>query len=108
PARPLCLVMGSSRLDMGFQPELAPAPKTPTGQPALVFNCSHNGAGPRMLRIHYDRLRRAGVRPRWLILELMPCYLSYEPDRFLGGHLPADDLPLPPSPPPPLPIPPHA
>src|SRR5947209_17503635 len=41
PGRPLMLAIGSSRLGLGFQPELLPPLQTPSGQRPLVFNFSH-------------------------------------------------------------------
>lgn len=78
PDRPLFLVVGSSRMVMAFGPEQLPETKTATGTPVTVFNFSHLGSGPVMNHMTLSRLHREGVRPDWVVLELMPGFLPKE------------------------------
>jgi hypothetical protein len=94
PDRPLLLLMGSSRTVMNFRPELLPEMRTTTGTAVLPFNFSHLGAGPTMTLMEYHRLRRAGVRPTWLALEVMPPCLSNESPSVMTACMSVLDLPL--------------
>jgi hypothetical protein len=76
PGRPLMLFLGSSRTETGFLPEKLPPLRTAAGDQPLVFNCSHLGAGPGMNLLMLRRLLRAGVRPDWLVIEIMPARLA--------------------------------
>src|SRR6266850_6378448 len=71
PDRPLLLLIGSSRTVMSFRPEILGALRTGDGAPVLAFNFSHLAAGPLMNLLAYDRLRREGIRPKWLVVEVM-------------------------------------
>src|SRR4051812_40711862 len=76
PGRPLLLLVGSSRTEMNFLPEVLPPLHTASGETPLVFNFSHLGAGPVMNLLEVRRLLRDGVRPGWLVLEAMPPQLG--------------------------------
>ncbi|MCZ2342919.1 MAG: hypothetical protein LC104_14190 [Bacteroidales bacterium] len=78
PERPLFLVVGSSRMVMGFAPEQLPPIQTPDGRTATVFNFSHLGSGPVMNHLTLARLQHAGIRADWVILELMAGFLPKE------------------------------
>jgi hypothetical protein len=68
PGRPLLLVLGSSRTNLGIHPAaLPPLPAEP-----VVFNASIQGAGPVMELICLHRLLDDGIRPDWLVLECWP------------------------------------
>jgi hypothetical protein len=77
PGQPLALVMGSSRVLNGFRPDLLPPVKTAEGE-AVVFNFGLTGAGGLRQLTCLRRLLAAGVRPRWLIVEVMPAMLPPE------------------------------
>jgi hypothetical protein len=68
PGRPLLLVLGSSRTNLGIHPAaLPPLPAEP-----VVFNASLQGAGPVLELICLHRLLDDGIRPDWLVLECWP------------------------------------
>lgn len=78
PDRPLVLVVGCSRCDFGFQPEkLAQTWSRDPAHP-LIFNFSHLGAGPVLNLLQVRRLLQAGIRPRQIVLEIMPAFLVNE------------------------------
>ncbi len=70
PARPLVLVLGSSRTMLGLRAGEATASLGPDGP--LVFNFGLQGAGPLRELIAYERLRSAGVRPAFVFVEVLP------------------------------------
>jgi hypothetical protein len=78
PGRPLMLVVGSSRIGEGFEPEVLPVLRSPTGETALPFNFSHLAAGPIMNLVNVRRVLAAGIHPRWIVLEMAPTCLSHE------------------------------
>jgi hypothetical protein len=82
PDRPLLLLIGSSRTLMAFCPEALPPLRTPAGQQVLTFNFSHPAAGPIMNLVEVHRLLGEGVRPDWLVVEMMPAFLAGE--SFIG------------------------
>ncbi len=94
PTGPLLLVTGSSRLVMAFQPETLRPLYTPEGGQALPFNFAHIGSGPVMELVHLRRLLDHGIQPRWMVVEVMPCFLAHEPSSFLTMFLGAHDLPV--------------
>jgi hypothetical protein len=60
----------------------------------LPFNFSHTGAGPLMSLMQYHRLRREGIRPDWLVLEVMPPAIVEEHPQMLRDCMTADDYPV--------------
>jgi hypothetical protein len=94
PERPLLLVLGSSRMVMSFRPESLPELRDADGRRVLPFNFAHLGAGPVMNVMQLNRLRRAGVRPTWLVLEVMPPCLSNDPASMTTSCMSAPDLPV--------------
>ncbi len=93
PDRPLWLVMGSSRLGLGYLPEDAPPIVDGQGLPVLTFNFSHNGLGPVLQNIHLRRLLREGLRPDLVVLEVMPMYLHLETAHFMTRFVLGSELP---------------
>src|SRR5439155_24598779 len=72
-----------------------PPLRTPEGRPILPFNYSHTGAGPLLELVTVRRLLDAGIRPDWLVIEVMPAYLAINPNRsFVLGALGTADWPL--------------
>jgi hypothetical protein len=69
PGRPLVLVLGSSRVEMGLRG--GPAAVGPGGREALVFNFGLPGAGPELDALCLRRLFAEGVRPDLLVLEVL-------------------------------------
>jgi hypothetical protein len=94
PERPLLLVVGSSRTALAFRPETMPSLVSPSGAAALPFNFSHMGAGPLLNRMVVRRLLDDGVRPTWLLVEVMPAYFAHDGDYFLLLSAAARDFPL--------------
>lgn len=78
PDRPVLAVLGSSRVGTGFVPEALGEVRDPAGRPVCVFNFSHMGGGPRLNLLMLRRLLRDGVRPAWVLLELLPGQLHRE------------------------------
>src|SRR4051794_771274 len=72
PGRPLLLRVGGSGRVVGFRPGVLPPLPAAVGGPPLVFNFSHVAAGPVMNLMQIRRLLRAGVRPDWLVVEVLP------------------------------------
>lgn len=72
--RPLVVVLGSSRPQMGLSPEhlgLGVAPADP-----LVFNCSQSACHPIGERLNLARLLDAGITPDFLLVEVLPALLA--------------------------------
>jgi hypothetical protein len=78
PEKPLLVFLGSSRVGLAFLPEQMPALHTAEGETPLVFNYSHLGAGPIVNLVQLKRLLRAGILPRWIVVELLPAVLVEE------------------------------
>ncbi len=72
--RPLVLVLGSSRVQMGLRG--GPTAAGPDGRPTLVFNFGIAGAGPYLEALCLRRLFAEGVRPDLLVLEVLPPALN--------------------------------
>ncbi len=72
PTRPLMLVLGSSRTSMGFDPGLV---ARADGE-ALVYNMSSLGAGPVLEQVELRRLLDDGVRPDFVVIEVVPMCLA--------------------------------
>lgn len=94
PDRPVLAVVGSSRLEMNFVPEKLPPITTFAGEQMLPFNFSHLAAGPAMNLVEIQRLLRNGIRPRWIVLELMPGQLNDPDQKILHATATIGDLPV--------------
>jgi hypothetical protein len=94
PDRPLLLVVGTSRVGMGFAPDLLPELRTPSGQRALAFNFSHLASGPVLNLMILRRLLGEGIRPQWLVLEIVPAGLAHESASMPATMAAAQDLPV--------------
>ena len=94
PSRPLLGVMGSSRTEMGFRPEEVTNLSTSTAGSPLPFNLGHIGGGAIEELMLYKRYRRDGVRPAWLVLEIMPLFLSGNVSTFATEFMTARDMPV--------------
>lgn len=73
-ARPLVVVLGSSRPEMGFSPEHLGLGTGPTDP--LVFNCSQSGCRPVGLRLNLARVLAANPRPDFVLVEVLPALLA--------------------------------
>jgi hypothetical protein len=74
PERPLVVVLGSSRVGCGLRPEALPSCHTPNGETPLVYNMSLTSSGPVMDLLCLRRLLAQGIRPQYLVVEVLsPC-----------------------------------
>lgn len=94
PDRPLLLVVGSSRVEMGFRPEVLPPLTSAAGETVLPFNYSHLAAVSRGNLMMVDRLLRQQIRPRWIVLEMVPRFLGCEKTGMATTFTTGWDLPL--------------
>jgi hypothetical protein len=83
PDRPLLLALGSSRTAYAYRPTAAPNIRERNvgerdTQP-LAFNFGVLGGGPFYERMYFERLLAAGLRPRWLVVEIHPALLHPTP-----------------------------
>jgi hypothetical protein len=76
PNRPLALAFGSSRTQVGFHPELLFQPDASDDGHPLVFNFGCSGCGPLEELLYCRRLLALGIRPRCLVIELLPAFLA--------------------------------
>ncbi|MCE9532078.1 MAG: DUF1574 domain-containing protein [Planctomycetes bacterium] len=87
PERPLVLALGSSRVANGLRPQRV---MNALGGEAIVFNCGIPKSGPFLQRIYLERLWAEGVRPDYLIFEVMPAFLDerqvYNELRFMDSE----------------------
>jgi hypothetical protein len=81
---PVVVALGSSRSQMGLSPTHLglDGPDAP-----IVYNLSQAGCGPVHQFLNLHRLLDAGVKPDFLLVEVLP--------PVLGGHGPADGLLIP-------------
>jgi hypothetical protein len=92
PSRPILLGLGSSRIGVGFRPEVLPEISTPDGRPVLFFNGSHLAGGPIMSQLMLHRFVRDGLRPRWILLEAAPLLLDHDYCSVPTTHATSFDL----------------
>jgi hypothetical protein len=78
PGRPLVLVLGSSRVGMGFRPDALPPLRPAHGPAPLVYNFAFTGAGPVGELVRLRGLLHEGIRPDWVILEIHPALLHQD------------------------------
>src|SRR5262245_39319377 len=78
PGRPLLLALGSSRTEMAFRPSVVEAALAEDGEPPLTFNFGISGSGPVMELLCLRRLLGCGIRPDYLVLEILPPLLHQE------------------------------
>jgi len=71
PARPLVLVLGSSRIAMGLRPGVL----EPSKDQPIVFNAALVGSGPLMELMCLRRLLADGVKPDGVVIEVWPPFL---------------------------------
>jgi len=77
PQRPLVVLLGSSRLQMGLRPLEMEFPGWQ--DPPLVFNFGQAGAGPLLELLTLERIRRDGIKPDFLLVEI------FRPTLYGGG-----------------------
>jgi hypothetical protein len=87
PDTPLLVVLGSSRVGNGFKADCLPPPTWNGSENPLVFNMAKSGGTPTCELLILKRLLAAGIRPRWLVIEVLPPVLNWE-DRTLAAPEP--------------------
>ena len=92
PERPLLLIVGSSRSSCGLQPAAMNCPSLEHGSQPLVFNLALTGYGPVQQLELLARLQRTGIRPRWILAEILPVLLHQEPGQWAQEWIPAERL----------------
>lgn len=87
------LLLGSSRVLFGVQSAAlnSTLPRM-VGRPLRVFNFGIPGAGPLTQNVYLRRLLAEGLRPQWLLLEVMPPMLADRPQPAETRWLSADRL----------------
>jgi len=94
PQSALCLLLGSSRPALAYLPETLPPLYDRQGRSVLPFNFGQYGAGPLMNLMLLDRLLSEGIRPDYLLVELLPSYLHINGERFLMERAGLRDAPV--------------
>jgi hypothetical protein len=90
PAAPLVLVLGSSRTMNGFSPAHMAVSLKGKGPAPLIYNFALPGSGSVRELMAFRRLRAAGIKPDWLLIESWPV-LWPEDGVFAERHFIADD-----------------
>lgn len=83
PERPLFLMIGSSRVSFAFDPELLPSLHDNQGNQVLCYNFGHFNAGPVSHLIRLKRLLRDGIKPAWVVVEILPPLCKSEWSGFI-------------------------
>jgi hypothetical protein len=81
PDAPLVVALGSSRTNLGLQ--AARLHLTVDGRPALVYNFARPGCGPVLQLLTMRRLLADGVRPRRVLVEIMPGFFNRREGRLM-------------------------
>jgi hypothetical protein len=79
PDRPLLLVIGSSRSGLGVCPADFDLKDSPGAKAPLVFNMAISGSGPLFELMSLNRVLSEGIRPRWVMVEVLAPLLYQEP-----------------------------
>src|SRR5262249_36448115 len=79
PDRPLLLVVGSSRSGLGVCPADFELKDNENSRAPLVFNMAISGSGPLFELMSLKRVLSEGIRPRWVMLEVLAPLLYQEP-----------------------------
>lgn len=74
PGRPLVLAFGSSRTKLALNAALLNNPSDAAAP--VVLNCAALGSGPLRNGIVMTRMLRAGIRPQYVFIEIIPMALS--------------------------------
>src|SRR5579883_592955 len=90
----LVLALGSSQTDNAIDGARLGASLGPAlGHPVTVFNFGYTGGGPVTERLLMERLLRSGVKPDFVLIEVMPADLSQpgdavhlRPERLMPGE----------------------
>ncbi len=99
PDRPLLILLGSSRTELGIVPSQLQSGISESDKSPFVFNMALAGSGPVLELLCLKRLLAEGIHPRWVMIEVLPATLFEEPvwsnRRFLDvNRLSVEDLQL--------------
>jgi hypothetical protein len=75
-ARPLLLVLGSSRVASGVDPDEVKWTTPTQGLQPLVFNAGLTGGGPMAEYLCLRRILAAGIKPAYVVVEVFPGILA--------------------------------
>jgi hypothetical protein len=92
PDRPILVLLGSSRTAQLFRPETMLPLTAPDGRAVLPFNFSRAGGGPVYSRLAFTRLCEQGLKPDWVVVELMPALLMNRFERFFYAGVTATEI----------------
>ena len=84
--QPQVIVLGSSRVSVGLRPEGLAVVAEPGTHPAVVFNFGLFATGPIRELVTLERLLRAGIHPRSIIIEIWPPMFEMETDLIHCMH----------------------
>ncbi len=90
PGAPLVLILGSSRTLNGLSPTYMPVALHGDRPPPLIYNFAIVGSGSVHELMTFRRLRAAGIKPDWLLLESWPV-LWPEDGAFAERHIIGDE-----------------
>jgi hypothetical protein len=79
PDRPLLLVIGSSRSGLGVCPTDFKLEDGNGSKAPIAFNMAISGSGPLFELMSLKRILNEGIRPRWVMLEVLAPLLYQEP-----------------------------
>jgi hypothetical protein len=77
---------------MGFRPEILSRCRTPGGDKVVVFNFGMTSAGPVQELLCLRRLLAAGLRPKWVFVEVFAPFLNQEAGQGNRTWLGIDEL----------------
>src|SRR5205807_756932 len=69
PTAPLIVVLGSSRVAMGFRPDAIAGVRAADGREPIVFDYSSDGSAPILQLLCVRRLLDDGIKPDWVVVE---------------------------------------
>ena len=97
--RPLLLILGSSRTELGVIPSELHLACASSDQSPFAFNMSLAGSGPLLELLCLKRVLAEGIHPRWVMIEVLPATLFQEPvwsdfDFLKISRVSFDELPL--------------
>lgn len=72
PGAPLVLIIGSSRAQNGLSSRYMSLPPLAGSVKPVVFNFAFSGSGSIRERMTFRRLRAAGIKPDWVLVETWP------------------------------------
>lgn len=92
PGRPLLVALGSSRTSDGFATDALQARQSDPAAP-LTFNMGIQGTGPFKELLCLRRLLHAGIRPQYVVIEVLPGLLNVESEAIhRPDYLPQDTV----------------